>query len=86
MGKKLETGSIVAWSGISEDCKELVYGRVAGHFEELPFVNFCLTQLGVFPKKEHNSFCLIHHLSFPFGSSLNDSINKDLAPVCYSTF
>lgn len=38
------------------------------------------------PKKEPNTFCLIHNLYFPFGASLNDSIDKDLVSVSYSTF
>lgn len=52
---------------------------------EAQFENFRLSPLGIVPKKKLNSFPLIHHLSFPCGSSLNDSIDKDLGLVCYST-
>lgn len=66
--------------------KEIKKGRVAGPFSEPPFVNFRFSPLGVVPKKEPNTFRLIHHLSFLFGTSFNDCIDKELSAVSYSTF
>lgn len=46
-------------------------GRVAGPFNSPPFANFRLSPLGLVPKKEPNSYRLIHNLSFPHKISLN---------------
>lgn len=37
-------------------------------------------------KKEEGKFRLIHHLSYPSGSSGNDGINKEVSRVQYATF
>lgn len=66
--------------------KEIEKGRVAGPCSGLPFENFHLSPVGLVLKKKPNSYRIIHHLSFPFGSSLNDCIDKDLSSVSYSTF
>lgn len=42
--------------------------------------------MGIFQKKEPNTYRLIHHLSYPKGSSLNDQIDVSLASVKYATF
>ena len=41
--------------------------------------------LGLVPKKAPGEFRLIHHLSFPEGSSVNDSIPRELSSVQYAT-
>lgn len=66
--------------------KEVQEGRVAGPFLSPPFANFRISPLGIIPKKEPNSFRMIHHLSYPFGSSLNDDIDAALCSVSYSSF
>lgn len=66
--------------------KEIAEGRVEGPFRDHPFRNFRLSPLGVVPKKEHNSFRLIHHLSFPKGQSLNDDIDMSLCSFSYASF
>lgn len=66
--------------------KEIAAGRVAGPFVSPPFLNFRISPLGVVPKKEPNSYRLIHHLSYPKGGSLNDEIDDSLASVSYSSF
>ena len=63
--------------------KELEAGRLAGPFSSPPLPNFCISPLGIVPKKAKREFRLIHHLSFPYGGSVNDGIPKDLAPVCH---
>lgn len=37
--------------------------------------------LGVVPQKAVGKFCLIHHLSYPHGESVNDAIPADLCTV-----
>ena len=37
------------------------------------------------PKKQHGSYRLIHHLSHPTGSSINDNIPQELCTVQYQT-
>lgn len=58
--------------------------RIAGPFKAPPFPIFCVSPLGVVPKKTPGEFCLIHHLSFPPGASINDDILSEHAPVAYS--
>lgn len=41
--------------------------------------------LGLVPKKEANSFRLIHHLSFSEKGSLNDITDKSRASVSYAS-
>ena len=63
---------------------EIQLGRIAGPFDDPPFVNFRVSPLGLVPK--HNgSYRLIHHLSYPEGDSLNDGIPKDLTSVHYAS-
>lgn len=45
--------------------KEIGEGRVEGPFVHLPFRNVCILPLGVVPKREPGTFCIIHHLSYP---------------------
>lgn len=55
-----------------KDFKEIEEGRIAGPFKYPLFSNFRISPLVVVPKREHNAFCIIYHLSFPKGNSLND--------------
>lgn len=66
--------------------KEVSKGRMAGPFKNPPFINFRILPLGIIQKKEHNSYRLIHHLSYPEGASLNDEIEESLSSVSYCTF
>lgn len=66
-------------------CKEIAAGRRAGPFKTRPFHPFCISPLGVVPKKTPGEFRLIHHLSYPRGSSLNDGIPPDHTSVSYAT-
>ena len=54
--------------------KEVAAGRIAGPFALPPFPNLQVSPLGLVPKKEPDSFRVIHHLSFPNGNSINDGI------------
>lgn len=66
--------------------KEVVLGRMAGPFVELPIPELRISPLGVVPKKEANKFRLIHHLSYPAGRSVNDGIDSSLCKVLYTSF
>ena len=50
-----------------------------------PFPSFRVSPLGVVPKKAPGEFRLIHHLSYPRGSSVNDSIPPEFSSVYYAT-
>ena len=63
--------------------QEVKAGRIAGPFDTPPFKNFCVSPLGVVPKKTPGEFRLIHHLSFPKGASVNDSISSEHSTVSY---
>jgi len=65
--------------------KELDAHRLAGPFSSPPFPVFRISPLGFVPKKVEGEFRLIHHLSFPNGSSLNDGISTDHTRVSYAT-
>ncbi|XP_075203963.1 uncharacterized protein LOC142310334 isoform X1 [Anomaloglossus baeobatrachus] len=66
--------------------KEVALGRLMGPFSSPPFSNLRVSPIGVVPKKEPNTYRLIHHLSFPRGSSVNDGIAKDEVSVSYVSF
>ena len=63
--------------------QEVKAGRIAGPFDTPPFKNFCVSPLGVVPKKIPGEFRLIHHLSFPRGASVNDGISSEHSTVSY---
>ena len=65
--------------------KELPAGRLAGPFIAAPFHPFRVSPLGLVPKKSPGEFCLIHHLSFPRGSSVNDGMAPENTSVHYAT-
>ena len=64
--------------------KEVDAGRIAGPFSEPPFPNFRVSPLGVVPKKAPGEFRIIHHLSYPKGSSVNDGISSSNTSVQYA--
>lgn len=66
--------------------KEVSLGRMAGPFQFAPLPNLRVSPLGLVPKKEPNKFRLIHHLSHPAGSSVNDGIEPDVCKVSYTSF
>ena len=63
--------------------KEIEAARIAGPFLVPPFPNCRGSPLGIVPKKDPSEFRLIHHLSYPQGSSVNDSIPDDFSSVRY---
>ena len=65
--------------------KELKFGRIAGPFSEKPFSSLRLLPLGLIPKKAPGEFRLIHHLSFPYGTSVNSHIPTEASSVRYAS-
>ena len=64
--------------------QELAANRLAGPFTSPPFQPFCVSPLGLIPKKVPGDFRLIHHLSYPKGSSVNDGIAAENTSVQYA--
>ena len=59
-------------------------GQTAGPFNQPPFRDFVCSGVGVVPKKS-GKLRLIHHLSAPRGTSINDGIPKELYSLHYIT-
>lgn len=72
----------VVFSKIKKETEAL---RLAGPLESTPFTEFRVSPLGVVPKKVPGEFRMIHHLSFPSGSSVNDGILSANTSVQYAT-
>ena len=53
-------------------------------FDRPPLPNFRVSPLGVVPKKASGEYRLIHHLSFPSRSSVNDGISTEDTSVQYA--
>ncbi|KAM3929144.1 LOW QUALITY PROTEIN: uncharacterized protein RB166_006928 [Leptodactylus fuscus] len=66
--------------------KEVSLGRFEGPFDAIPFSNLRVSPLGIIPKKEAGKFRLIHHLSYPRGSSVNEGIPREDVSVSYVSF
>ena len=64
--------------------KELEAHRLAGPFDSPPLPVFRVSPLGIVPKKTPGEFCMIHHLSFPRGESVNDGISHEHSSVQYA--
>ena len=63
--------------------KELQKDRISGPYNSLPFETFHISPVGVVPKKQPGDFRVIHHLSYPEGSSINDGIDPEFSVVHY---
>ena len=66
--------------------KELALGRILGAYDVQPTCQrYRISPLGVVLKKFPGEFRMIHHLSYPEGSSVNDFIPKEISLVQYAT-
>lgn len=65
---------------------EIAEGRIAGPFSSLPFSNIRISPLAIVPKKEPNSYRLIHNLSYLDKSSHNYFTDKSNALINYASF
>ena len=67
---------------------EVTSGRLKGPFQcpLAPFKTMQISLIGCIPKKSPGDVRLIHHLSYPSSSSINDGIILDLPSVSYCSF
>ncbi len=65
--------------------KELDAGRVEGPFDEIPYENYQVSALAAAEKKTPGEYRLIQDLSWPRGSSVNDSIDVEKGKCTYQT-
>ena len=67
---------------------EVALRRKAGQFNQLPFLTYIGSPMGIVIKKWLDSvkYCIIHDLSWPPGDSVNDHINPDLYCCVYASF
>ena len=65
--------------------KEQGHGRISQPFSSPPLPDMVISPLGLQPKKAIGQYRVIHHLSFPKGRSVNDSIDKSYASVKYAS-
>ena len=65
--------------------KELELDRIMGPYETVTAGDkYRISPLGVIPKKTIGEFRMIQHLSFPYGESINDSIQQEFSSVQYA--
>ena len=63
--------------------REVAAGRLAGPFQQPPLPDFQVSPLALVEKKKKGSYRLIHNLSYPEGSSVNDHIERAKGSVRY---
>ena len=73
---------LIVQSKLQKECEA---GRIVGLFLSPPFQNFVCSPLDIVPKKDPSEFRLIHHLSYPDGSSVNNHIPHERSSVHYTT-
>ena len=69
--------------------KEVIAGRYAGPFEEIPFEYYIQSPIGLVPKDKGKKRRLIFHLSYPRGGdhiSVNQGIDHEKCTVRYPDF
>ena len=54
-------------------------------YDTPPYPNLICSPIDLVPKKVEGEFRLIHHLSYPHGSSVNDGIPNELTSMSYAT-
>ena len=64
------------------------FSRIWGHFPSPPLANFHCSPLGVVSRSKHqpHKFCVINHLSWLEGASVNDTIPDMEASIEYNSF
>ena len=66
--------------------KLLQNSHAHGPYLSPPFLDFRLSPLGLVSRKRSNKLRLIHHLSWPHGTSVNDGIPDSEANIHYESF
>ena len=75
-------GPVVTSAKLQEECDA---ERIVGPFATPLFSNFRTSPIGLVPKKDPSEFRLIHHLSYPQGTSVNDFIPNHYSTVKYAS-
>lgn len=65
--------------------REIAQNILADPFLESPYPKLQISPIGVVPKKEEGQFRLIHHLSYPFGSSVDEFIPEEIKQVHHAS-
>lgn len=65
---------------------QLAKNHMHGPFTSIPFSNFCSSPLDTTTWKRSSKLCIIHHLSWPHHTSVNDGIPNLEATIVYETF
>ena len=65
--------------------KEIGLGRVIGPYTAVPFDKWKISPVGLVPKASAGEYRVIHHLSYPCGDSVNDSIPRESVSVSYGS-
>ena len=65
--------------------KELQADRIEGPFLQPPFPKYQMSSVGVVPKKASGEFRIVHNLSYPEGTSVNDKISSSACSVSYAS-
>lgn len=71
--------------GLQRISQELCTGRIAGPFFISPLTKSQLSPLGIVPKNNPGEFRMIHHLTYPKGSSINDHIPAQYCSIQYQS-
>ena len=66
--------------------KEISLGRMLGPFDTPPLSNLMCSPVGLVPKKNSEEMRMIMHLSYPYGTSVNDFIDPDKTTTKYQKF
>ena len=66
--------------------KEISLGRMLGPFDTSPLPNLMCSPVGLVPKKNSDEMRMIMHLSYPYGTSVNDFIDPDKTTTKYQKF
>ena len=65
--------------------KELQADRIEGPFLQPPFPKYQMSSVGVVPKKASGEFRIVHNLSYPEGTSVNDKISSSACSVSHAS-
>ena len=75
-------GHVVTSAKLQKECDA---ERIVGPFATHLFSNLRTSPIGLVPKKDPSEFRLIHHLSYPQGTSVNDFIPDHCSTVKYAS-
>ena len=60
-------------------------GRIKGPFTEIPLEHMNISPVGIVPYSDVG-WCLISHLSYPEGASINAGVDEKYSSIQYTSF